>query len=93
MGCDAVIDAEALASIKKVLESNVGQKVRLKANRGRKKSYIKEGVIRDTYLNLFTVQVDIDTKSVQTVAYTYSDILTSNVELVKCSNNQRISTG
>lgn len=88
-----MIDAEALASIKKVLESNVGQKVRLKANRGRKKSYIKEGVIRDTYLNLFTVQVDIDTKSVQTVAYTYSDILTSNVELVKCSNNQRISTG
>lgn len=93
MGCDAVIDAEALASVKRVLESNVGQKVRLKANRGRKRSYIKEGVICDTYLNLFTVQVDIDTKSVQTVAYTYCDILTSNVELVKCSNNQKISTG
>ncbi len=93
MGCDAVIDAEALARVKRVLESNVGQKVRLKANRGRKKSYIKEGVICDTYLKLFTVQVDIDTKSVQTLAYTYSDVLTSNVELVKCSNNQRISTG
>lgn len=93
MGCDAVIDAEALARVKKVLESNIGQKVRLKANRGRKKSYIKEGIISDTYLNLFTVQVDIDTRSVQTLAYTYCDVLTSNVELVKCSNNQKISTG
>ena len=93
MGCDAVIDAKALASIKRVVESNIGQKVRLKANRGRKKSYIKEGVITDTYLNLFTVQVDIDTKSVLTLSYTYSDVLTSNVELVVCSNNQKICVG
>lgn len=93
MGRDAVIDAGALAKVRRVMESNVGQKVRLKANRGRRKSYIKEGIITDTYLNLFTVQVDIDTKSVQTLAYTYSDVLTSNVELVKCSDNQKISTG
>ena len=88
-----MIDADALGRVRRILESNIGQKVRLKANRGRKKSYIKEGVITDTYLNLFTVQVNIDSKSVQTLAYTYSDILTSNVELVKCSNNQKISTG
>lgn len=88
-----MIDAKALASIKRVVESNIGQKVRLKANRGRKKSYIKEGVITDTYLNLFTVQVDIDTKSVLTLSYTYSDVLTSNVELVVCSNNQKICVG
>lgn len=88
-----MIDANALASIKRVVESNVGQKVRLKANRGRKKSYIKEGVIADTYHNLFTVQVDIDTKSVQTLSYTYSDVLTSNVELVVCSNNKKICVG
>ncbi|NLB43258.1 MAG: Veg protein, partial [Clostridiales bacterium] len=46
-----MIDAEALARVKRVLESNVWQKIRLKANRGRKKSYIKEGVFCDTYLN------------------------------------------
>ncbi|MDD2502550.1 MAG: Veg family protein [Clostridia bacterium] len=88
-----MIDAEALTRVRRVLESNVGQKVRLKANRGRRKSYIKEGVICDTYLNLFTVQVDIDTRTVQTLAYTYSDVLTSNVELVKCSDNKRLCTG
>ncbi|HHU77562.1 MAG: Veg family protein [Caldicoprobacterales bacterium] len=87
-----MIDAEALARIRKAVESNVGQKVRLKANRGRRKTYIKEGVISDTYLNLFTVRVDIDTRCVQTLSYTYSDILTSNVELVKCSDNEKICT-
>ena len=88
-----MIDAEALEKIRKVVESNVGQKVRLKANRGRKKSYIKEGIICDTYVNLFTVRVDIDSKSVQTLSYTYSDVLTSNVELIVCSTNQKICVG
>ena len=88
-----MIDKESLAMIKKLVESNVGQKVKLKANRGRKKSYIKEGIISDTYRNIFTVQVDSGTRTVQTLSYTYSDVLTSNVELVVCSNNKKICTG
>lgn len=85
-----MIDAEALTKVKKLLESNRGERVRLKANRGRKRTYIKEGIIHDTYLNIFTVQVDVDSKSVQTLSYTYSDILTSNVELTVCSSNEKI---
>jgi uncharacterized protein Veg len=88
-----LIDAEALAKVRKAVESNIGQRVKLKANRGRKKSYIKEGIIDDTYGNIFTVRVDIDTKSVQTLSYTYSDVLTSNVELVVCSSNEKICVG
>mgnify|MGYP000897798203 CR=1 FL=1 len=88
-----MIDANALENIKKVLESNVGQKVRLKANGGRKKPFEKEGIIADTYHNLFTIQVDIGAKSVQTISYTYSDVLTSSVELVVCSNNKKICVG
>jgi len=93
MGCEDLIDAEALAKVREVVESNIGQKVKLKANRGRKKSYIKEGIINDTYGNIFTVKVDIDKKSVQTLSYTYCDVLTSNVELVVCSSNEKISVG
>ena len=88
-----MIDAEALARVRKTVESNIGQKVKLKANRGRKKSYMKEGVIVDAYGNIFTVRVDIDTRSVQTLSYTYSDVLTSNVELVVCSSNEKICAG
>jgi len=90
---EAMIDSEALVKVKKIVESNVGQKVKLKANRGRKKSYIKEGIINDTYGNIFTVRVDIDSKAVQILSYTYSDVLTSNVELVVCSSNERICVG
>ena len=31
----------------------------------------------------------MDTKAVQTLSYTYSDALISNVELVVCSNNKK----
>lgn len=87
---DDLIDADALTRIRKVLESNVGERVKLKANRGRRKCYIKEGIIDDTYPSVFTVRVDVDEKSVHTLSYTYSDVLTSNVELVVCSSNERI---
>jgi|LSQX01.3.fsa_nt_gb uncharacterized protein Veg len=92
MGRDVMIDKESLDTIRKLVESNVGQKVKLKANRGRKRSYVKEGIICDTYRNLFTVRVDTGAKTVQTLSYTYSDVLTSNVELVLCSSNQKICT-
>ncbi len=85
-----LIDSEALGKVKKRLEFNVGEKVKLKANRGRKKCYIKEGIIHDTYGNIFTVRVDIDSKAVKTLSYTYSDVLTANVELVVCSSNEKI---
>ncbi len=90
MGCEDVINAEALSRVREAVESNIGQKVRLKANRGRKRTYIREGVIVDTYGNIFTVEVDVNKKSVQTLSYTYSDILTSNVELTVCSSNKKI---
>lgn len=85
-----MIDTKALGRVKQALESNLGERVRLKANGGRKRSYIKEGVIHDIYPSIFTIRVNIDDRTVQTLAYTYSDILTSNVELVVCKNNQRI---
>lgn len=88
-----MIDTQALLRARRAVESNIGEKVRLKANRGRRKSYIKEGIIDDTYGNVFTVRVDVDTKDVQTLSYTYSDLLTSNVELVVCRNNKKIYAG
>ncbi|NLJ41571.1 MAG: Veg protein [Clostridiales bacterium] len=81
---------EALDRVKDVLESNIGERVRLKANRGRRRTYVDEGVISDIYPSVFTVLVNTDDQGTRTLCYTYSDILTSNVELVVCKNNQRI---
>lgn len=85
-----MIDARALMKVRKAVESNVGEKVKLKANRGRKKSFIREGIIHDVYPSIFTVRINIDDKSVQTLSFTYFDILTSDVEVVVCKNNERI---
>ncbi len=85
-----LISVEALEKVKETIESNIGERVNLKANRGRRRTYIDEGIIHDIYPSEFTVLVNIDEQSTRTLCYTYSDILTSNVELVVCKNNQRI---
>lgn len=81
---------EAVERVRETLESNIGERVKLKANRGRRRTYVNEGVINDIYPSVFTVLVDVDERSTRTLCYTYSDVLTSNVELVVCKNNQRI---
>lgn len=85
-----MINIDALAKVRENVESNIGEKVRLKANRGRRRTYEDEGIIHDIYPSVFTVQVNLDDQTIRTLCYTYSDILTSNVELVICKNNERI---
>ncbi len=85
-----MIDINAIEKVKETLESNIGERVKLKANRGRRRTYVNEGVIHDIYPSVFTVLVNIDKKSTRTLCYTYSDVLTSNVELIVCKNNERI---
>ncbi len=74
-----------LVKIKSSLADNVGNKVRLKAKRGRKQVVIREGVIESTYPSIFTVKLDIQNDiptSQRTVSYSYTDVLTKSVELV-----------
>lgn len=85
-----MINIDALAKVRENVESNIGEKVRLKANRGRRRTYEDEGIIHDIYPSVFTVQVNLDDETTRTLCYTYSDILTSNVELVICKNNEKI---
>ncbi|NLO82582.1 MAG: Veg protein [Clostridiales bacterium] len=87
---DRMIDVQALMRVRQVVESNLGEKVRLKVNRGRRKCLVQEGIINDVYPSIFTIRINIDGRAMQTLAYTYSDILTSDVEVVVCKNNERI---
>ncbi len=80
----------SLDRIKKDVETCVGEKVRLKANKGRKKTFIKEGILESTYPCIFVVKFDSDQDSFRRVSYSYSDILTETVELTVCSENRKI---
>lgn len=70
----------ALSDIKKDLESFVGSKIRLKANRGRNRIVEREGVLESIYPNIFVIKLN-ERKIERRVSYTYADVLTETVEL------------
>ena len=72
--------------VRKVLGSYVGQKVRVRANMGRHKYNVSEGIISQTYPSIFTIKVEggVDAKG-NFVSYSYTDVLTRNVQLTLCS--------
>ena len=81
---------DSLDRIKKDVETCVGEKVRLKANKGRKKTFIREGILESTYPCIFVVKINTDQDSIRRVSYSYPDILTETVELTICSDNRKI---
>ena len=80
----------SVARIKKDLEGCIGKKVILKANRGRRRTTIKEGVLESAYPSLFIVRINNDYDSTRKVSYTYSDVLTSTVEVTICDEPDRL---
>ena len=69
-----------LQQIKLDLESCVGKRVKLRANRGRKKIVEAEGGIENTYPKIFVVKLDAS-HSLDRLSYTYADVLTRTVEV------------
>ena len=68
-----------LATIKKDIEKHVGEKVTLRANGGRKKILVNDGVIESVHPSIFVVRLDNENQ--RTVTYSYSDVLTKTVLL------------
>jgi uncharacterized protein Veg len=67
-------------SIKRNIEDHLGEKVILKANSGRKRVVVNNGIIEKTYPSIFVVRLDSDIQ--RKVTYSYSDVLTKTVQLV-----------
>ncbi len=75
----------SLALIRSDLNQFVGEKIKLKANSGRQRIIEKEGILEQTYPNLFVIKLNSEKQSQKRISFTYSDILTKTVELVICS--------
>jgi len=71
---------DIIAQIRSDIQGHVGERVRVRANKGRRKIEEREGTLEDTYPNLFIVRLDEDQHN-RRVSYTYADILTEVVEL------------
>lgn len=85
-----MIDKGELFQIKRDIEGCIGEKVQLRANKGRKKSFIREGVLENTYPSIFVVKFENEYDNTRRVSYSYTDILTKAVELVVCKDNKTI---
>ena len=85
-----MLDKSDLFQIKKDIETCIGEKVQLKANKGRKKAFIREGILENTYPNIFIVKFENDYETTRRVSYSYTDVLTKAVELVVCKDNKKI---
>ena len=53
-----MIEKSDLFQIKKDIETCIGEKVQLKANKGRKKAFIREGILENTYPSIFIVKFE-----------------------------------
>lgn len=66
--------------IKRELENHIGKKVIVRANKGRKKIVTRKGILKATYPSLFVLEV-FNGEELVTASYTYSDVLTSTVQV------------
>lgn len=59
-----------------------GNKVKIRANRGRHKIDVTEGIIRETYPSIFLVEVEnkLD-DTTQKISFSYTDVLTKDVQM------------
>ncbi|GGE84576.1 biofilm formation stimulator Veg [Priestia taiwanensis] len=73
--------AKKLTEIKLTLDGNLGRRLRVKANSGRRKTIERFGILAETYPSVFVVELDQQENAFERVSYSYADILTETVEL------------
>lgn len=75
--------------IKRNLDAQVGKRLTLKANGGRRKTIERSGTLEETYPSVFIIRLDQDTNSFERVSYSYTDVLTETVELTFLEDTQK----
>ncbi|WP_216831190.1 biofilm formation stimulator Veg [Alkalihalobacterium elongatum] len=73
--------AKTLLDIKRELDENVGKRIAIKANGGRRKTIERTGFLEETYPSVFIIKLDEQQNAFERVSYSYADILTETVEL------------
>lgn len=76
----------SINQVRRAVNSHIGSKVKIHANKGRHRVDVTEGVITETYPSIFLIQVENDMEnSFKTVSFSYSDVLTKDVRMTLCS--------
>lgn len=73
--------AVTLTTIKTKLDDQIGNNLTVTTQVGRKKVTSRHGILRETFPAVFVVDLDQDENAVKRVSYSYTDVLTRNIEL------------
>jgi uncharacterized protein Veg len=72
--------------VRNAVMNQTGKRVKVRINRGRHKVDVTEGIISATYPSIFLIKIqEADDMPIRTVSYSYTDVLTKDVELILCS--------
>ena len=72
--------------VRAAIRREIGRRVVVRANVGRRKYEVSEGIIKEAYPYVFMIEIDHNQdEACKTVSYTYSDILTKDVKLSRCA--------
>jgi uncharacterized protein Veg len=85
--------AKTLSDIKKALDSNLGRRLTLKANGGRRKTIERCGILAETYPSVFVIELDQEENAFERVSYSYADVLTETVQLTFLDDDNMAISG
>ncbi len=77
-----MVDANNIIKIKEALDDKTGLRVKLISNKGKKKALTREGVLEATYPSVFTVRMEGQYSVSRRVSFSYTDVLTRNIDIV-----------
>ncbi len=72
---------KSLVEIKQALEGQLGKRLKLTANGGRRKTISRSGILSELYPSVFVVELDQEENAFERVSYSYADVLTEAVEI------------
>ncbi len=86
-----LIQKKDFSQIKRDIETCVGERIKLKANKGRSKTIEREGIIENSYPCVFVIRFDNDCESIRRISYSYTDVLTKSVEIILLKDDKSIN--
>ncbi|HHT84603.1 MAG: Veg family protein [Bacillota bacterium] len=79
----------SIDSIRMKLDSHLGKRIKVRANEGRKRISVKEGILENTYPSIFVIR--LDDESGRAVTWSYIDVLTDSVQIQFLEEAQEVS--
>ena len=69
----------SIDSIRTKLDSHLGKRIKVRANEGRRRISVKEGILENTYPSIFVIR--LGDESGRAATWSYIDVLTDSVEI------------